>query len=112
MQQVFLNLCNYSNITKTLGYDLCKIAISLDPKGAYFKIKAQKEGDKMSETEAQRRANLKYRKKAYNTFLLRFRTDTEPTKQTIQEAATKQNESFHEYIINAIIQRMENEKGR
>ena len=60
----------------------------------------------MSESEAQRRANLKYRKKAYDTFLLRLRQDRTPTKEEIQEAATKQGESIHEFIINAIVERL------
>ena len=60
----------------------------------------------MSESEAQRRANLKYRKKAYDTFLLRLRQDKTPTKAEIENAATAAGESIHEYIIKAIIERM------
>ena len=65
----------------------------------------------MSESEAQRRANLKYRKKAYDTFLLRFRQDKTPTKAEIEEEANKQGESIHEYIITAIMERMNKTKG-
>lgn len=60
----------------------------------------------MSESEAQRRANLKYRKEAYKTFLLRLRLDRSPTKEEIEKAATDHGESVHEYIINAILQRL------
>lgn len=61
----------------------------------------------MSESEAQRRANLKYRKKAYDTFLLRLRSDKTPTKAEIENAANVSGESMHEYIINAILKRMQ-----
>ena len=65
----------------------------------------------MSESEAQRRANLKYRKKAYDTFLLRLRADRSPTKQEIEKAAEDHGESMHEFIINAICERIERLKG-
>lgn len=65
----------------------------------------------MSESEAQRRANLKYRKKAYDTFLLRLRQDRTPTKEEIEQAATDQGESLHEFIIKAIRERLERVKS-
>lgn len=65
----------------------------------------------MTESEAQRRANLKYRKKAYDTFLIRLRQDRTPTKAEIEQAATKQGESIHEFIIKAIFERLERVKG-
>ena len=65
----------------------------------------------MSESEAQRRANLKYRKKAYDTFLLRLRQDRTPTKEEIERAATNQGESLHEFIIKAIRERLERVKS-
>lgn len=60
----------------------------------------------MSESEAQRRANLKYRKKTYDTFLLRLRQDRSPTKQEIEHAADRAGESLHEFIINAVLERL------
>lgn len=60
----------------------------------------------MTETAAQRRANLKYRKKAYDTFLLRLRQDRTPTKAEIEQAATDAGQSIHEYIITAIIEKL------
>lgn len=60
----------------------------------------------MSETEAQRRANLKYRKKAYENILLRLRVDRSPTKQEITEAAKDHGESVNEFIITAITNRI------
>ena len=60
----------------------------------------------MSESEAQRKANLKYRKKAYETFLLRFRTDTSPTRAEVEQAAQERGESVHEFIINSITDRI------
>ena len=60
----------------------------------------------MSESEAQRRANLKYRKKAYDTFLLRMRLDRSPTKAEIEKAAAGRGESVNEFILNAIADRI------
>ena len=69
--------------------------------------KKMKGGENMSESEAQRRANLKYRKKAYDTFLIKFRQDRTPTKEEIRQAAEKRGESLHEFIIKAIRERLQ-----
>ena len=66
----------------------------------------QERGQDMSESEAQRRANLKYRKKAYETFLLRFRTDTSPTRAEVEQASQRVGESMHDFIIKAIKERI------
>ena len=60
----------------------------------------------MSETEAQRRANLKYRKKAYETFLLRLRADRSPTKTEIENAAKDHGQSVNEFIVTAITEKI------
>ena len=68
--------------------------------------KREKGGKSMSESEAQRRATLKYRKKAYKTFLLKFRTDRTPTKEEVEQAAAERGESVHEFITKAILERI------
>lgn len=59
-------------------------------------------------TEAQKRATAKYESKAYNKITLRVRKDKEPTRETITAAATAAGESLNEYIVNSIIERMQN----
>ena len=61
----------------------------------------------MPKTEAQKRANAKYESKAYSKVLLRLRNDTEPTRDSITMCAQACGESLNEYIIKAVIARME-----
>ena len=61
----------------------------------------------MPKTDAQKRATAKYERKAYSKVLLRLRNDTEPTRDSISEAAQVCGESLNEYIIKAVIARME-----
>ena len=61
----------------------------------------------MPKTESQRRATAKYESKTYSKVLLRLRNDTEPTRDSVTEAARACGESLNEYILKAVIARME-----
>lgn len=61
----------------------------------------------MPKTDAQKRANAKYESKAYSKVLLRLRNDKEPTRDTIAACAHACGESLNEYILKAVIARME-----
>jgi len=58
-------------------------------------------------SQAQIKAQTKWEKKVYDKVLLRLRKDTEPTRDSIAEAAKECGESLNEYIINAIRERMQ-----
>ena len=57
-------------------------------------------------TEARKKANNKYNKKAYDTILLRTRRDGDITKEDIQAAAAGAGLSVNEYITEAIREKM------
>lgn len=61
----------------------------------------------MPRTDAQKRATAKYERKAYSKVLLRLRNDREPTRESITACAQACGESMQEYIIKAVIARME-----
>lgn len=57
-------------------------------------------------TEARKKANNKYNKKAYDTILFRTRRDGDITKEDIQAAAAGAGLSVNEYITEAIREKM------
>lgn len=61
----------------------------------------------MPDSDAQKRAKAKYERKVYSKVLLRLRNDTEPTRDSIAACAHERGESMQEFIIKAIIARME-----
>jgi len=60
----------------------------------------------MPQTDAQRRAHLKYESKAYDKILVRMRRDSDFTRKDIQRAADAKGESLNQYILNAVKMRM------
>lgn len=54
----------------------------------------------------------RYEAKVYDKVLLRLRKDTEVDKDVIQAAADRAGESLNGYIVQAIRERMEREKGK
>lgn len=67
-----------------------------DTKGAY-----------MPQTEAHKRATLKYETKAYDKVLVRIRKDGDLTRKDIQKSADAKGESLNQYILKAVEMRME-----
>ena len=63
----------------------------------------------MGKSEAQKRANAKFEREAYSKVLLRLRNDTEPTRETITEKASKKGMSLNAYIVEAIEEKIERE---
>ena len=57
-------------------------------------------------SEARKRANTKYNKKAYETILYRTRRDGDITREAIQEAAAGAGLSVNEFITEAIREKM------
>lgn len=60
-------------------------------------------------SEAQKRADAKYERKAYDKVLLRLRKDKEPTRDTITQAAAARGQSLNAFIIEAIQNKIEQE---
>ena len=54
----------------------------------------------------------RYEAKVYDKVLLRLRKDTDVDKDIIQAAADRAGESLNGYIVQAIRERMEREKGK
>lgn len=57
-------------------------------------------------SDAQKKATRKFEAANYSKVLLRIRNDTEPTRDTIQAAATEAGESLNGYILKAVSLRM------
>lgn len=60
--------------------------------------------------KAQTRASNKYAAKTYDRVALVLKKTESPTKQEVQAAADRADESLNSYIVGAIRQRMESEK--
>ena len=60
---------------------------------------------------ARTRANNKWNAKAYDRVNLIFKKDATPTKSEVQAAAEAAGESLNGYIVEAVKQRMERDKG-
>ena len=54
----------------------------------------------------------RYEAKVYDKVLLRLRKDTDVDKDIIQAAADRAGESLNGYIVQAVRERMEREKGK
>ena len=54
----------------------------------------------------------RYEAKVYDKVLLRLRKDTDVDKDIIQAAADMAGESLNGYIVQAVRERMEREKGK
>lgn len=64
----------------------------------------------MAQSKAHKEATRRFESKAYDKILLRIRKDTEPTRDTITNAATASGMSLNAYIMQAISEKMEKEK--
>ena len=62
-------------------------------------------------TQAQVKAQSKWENKVYNKVLLRLRKDTEPTRETITEAATAAGMSLNAYVLDAVKEKMNGGKA-
>lgn len=61
----------------------------------------------MAQSKAHQAATQRYEAKAYDKILLRIRKDTEPTRDTITEAATRSGMSLNAFILEAIKEKLE-----
>lgn len=64
----------------------------------------------MTRTDARKRANDKYNKKAYEQIMLRFRKDREPTRESVARMAAELDMSINGFIIQAIQEKIERTK--
>ena len=60
-------------------------------------------------SEAKKKADAKWEQKAYDKVLLRIRKDTEPTRDTITQAADAAGLSLNGYIMQAVKEKLERE---
>ena len=58
-------------------------------------------------TEAQKRADVKYKHKTYDQINFRVRKDSEINADSIRRHAEEKGESLNEYILKAIQQRID-----
>lgn len=63
----------------------------------------------MAQTRAHIQATTRYEHKAYDKITVRLRKDGELTRDTVAACASACGESLNEYVIKAIIARMEKE---
>ena len=61
----------------------------------------------MTTTKAHIQATGRFEKKTYDKVLLRLRKDTEPTRDTITEAAAAAGTSLNMFIVEAIREKIE-----
>lgn len=61
----------------------------------------------MEMSESKYKANKKYNQKAYDVTAVRFRKDTEPTLDTVREAAAAEGVSMNAFILSAILEKLQ-----
>ena len=67
---------------------------------------------KMQISEARYKANERYNKKTYDTFLVKIRKDSDLTLAMIKEFASNQGESTNGFIVRAIRETIERDKAK
>ena len=80
---------------------MCNITIASDGAIMYNKPMAQ--------STAHKAATRRFEQKAYDKVLLRIRKDTEPTRDTITQAADAAGLSLNGYIMQAVKEKLERE---
>lgn len=63
----------------------------------------------MAQSTAHKAATRRFEQKAYDKVLLRIRKDTEPTRDTITQAADAAGLSLNGYIMQAVKEKLERE---
>lgn len=69
------------------------------------------QGVRMAQSRAHIQATTRWESKAYDKVTLRLRKDTEPTRETITEAATAAGMSLNAYVLEAVKEKMNGGKA-